>query len=382
MITQIPQKARLAELDMIKGLAIILVMLRRISELSGFTYAISPIFGTLTECLMVLFFIASGYVYKPKQSVLASLKHKVKTLLVPLFWALVLITALYFTSWVLKDGASLSWFFKESLDNWVGFANFNLIEQNVTPNELNYGVVAFWFIYELFAAFCLFVPLFALVSSKSLSAKLALFCVLLGLCVLCVIYDPQGTIKRTYGSPVPYAFVIINIFGFSALLMLGAILKELSAFDLSTQKRGFRLFFALLSFVILALILSDYSPSGYAFQYGRWGQYGAISVIITTLGGLALSYFLLFCAYYLKNLEFAKNFFLFFGKNTLDFFLWHIFVAETICYIGGFWHPVYHETYDVNNFSYLAWVLTVLLSISLCACYVWLKNRKKSAKIC
>lgn len=370
---------RIDELDMIKGFAIILVMMRHISELSGFTYAISPIFGTLTECLMVLFFIASGYVYKPRQSVLEDLKHKAKTLLLPMFWALVFITGLYFTSWVLKDGADISWFLKESIDNWVGFANFDLIEQKVSSNDLNYGVAAFWFIYELFAAFCLFVPLFALVSRKGFGTKIALFCALLALCALCVIYDPQGTLERTYSSPVPYAFVLINIFGFSALLMLGAILKELNAFDLASQKPAFRAFFALISLVILVLILIDYETKGYAFQFGRWGQYGAISVVITTFGGLGLSYFLLFCAYYLKNLELAKKFFLFFGRNTIYFFLWHIFVAETICYIGGFWYPVYTSKYDVSNFSYFHYLLTVLLTIALCSAYVGYKNIKAKA---
>lgn len=382
MITQMPQKARLNELDMIKGLAIILVMMRHISELSGFTYAVSMCFAYLTECLMVLFFIASGYVYRQKGDVKNTLKAKAAGLLLPLFWALLIITVLYFTSWVLKDKVELGWFFKESLDNWIGFVNYDLIDQGISPNHMVYGVAAFWFIYELFAAFCLFVPIFALITNKSLGIKLGVFAALLALCALCVFYDPQGTVERTYSSPVPYAFVLINIFGFSALLLLGAILKELNAFDLSTQKPAFRAFFVAISIIILALILADYNPSGYAFQYGRWGQYGAISVFITTLGGLALSYFLLFCAFWAKNIAFLKNFFLFFGKNTLDFFLWHIFVAETICYISGFWYPVYSSKYDVSNFSYLAWIVTSLLTISLCACYIWLKNIKKSAKIC
>lgn len=376
MPSQISQKMRIAELDMIKGFAIIFIMLRHISELSGFTYAISACFSYLIECFMVLFFIASGYVYRQKESIKFTLLNKAKRLLLPLFWALAVITGLCFIRWVLIEKASLSWFFIKNINSWLGLEGHDIIKQMPVSNEVIYSSGAFWFIHELFAAFCLFVPLFSLVANKSIKIKFSLFSALLVLCAICVFYDPQGTVASTYFSPVPFVFVIINIFGISALLLLGAILKELNAFNLSVQKSHIRFVLAFFSLVILGVILSDYDASFYAFAYGRWGQYGVISVFISTLGGLALSYFLLFCAFYARKIALFEKSLLFFGKNTLDFLLWHFLVAESICYLGGFWYAVYDKPYDVSNFSYFNFAITLLLTFGLCSIYVWFKNKK------
>lgn len=373
---QTPQKKRIVELDMIKGIAIIFIMLRHISEFAGFTFAVSSCFYYLGECLMVLFFIASGYVYRQKEGTKNTIIKRAKGLLVPLFWALFIITGLYFVRWVLIERQSLEWFFQKSICNWLGLGYYDIIKQMPLPNDMGYGMTTFWFIYEFFAAFCLFVPLFSLVVNRGLIAKFVLFCSLLALCAFCVFYDPQGTIADNYKSPVPFILVIINIFGISALLVLGAILKELNAFNLSEQKSSFRLTLALFSFAIVALILSDYDASFYAFQYGAWGQYGVASVFITTLGGLALSYFLLFCAFYIRRIVLFEKLLIFFGKNTLDLFLWHVIVVESICYIGGFWYPVYSKPYDISNFSYFNYAITLLLTFGLCSFYIWFKNRK------
>lgn len=373
---QTPQKKRIVELDMIKGIAIIFIMLRHISEFSGFTFAISSCFYYLGECLMVLLFVASGYVYRQKDTIKNTLTKRAKGLLVPVFWALVVITGLYFVRWVLIEEQSLEWFFQKSISNWLELRDYDIIKQMPLPNDMIYGTTTFWFIYEFFAAFCLFVPLFSLVASKRLWRKFVLFAVLLVLCAICVFYDPQGTIADNYKSSVPFILVIINIFGISALFVLGAILKELNAFDLNTQKSHIRFILALFSLVILALIVSDYDTSSYAFQYGRWGQYGAISVFISTIGGLALSYFLLFCAFYIRKIILFEKLFSFFGKNTLDLFLWHAFVAESICYIGGFWYPIYSKAYNISNFSYFNYIITLLLTFGICSFYIWFKNRK------
>lgn len=81
------QKKRIEELDMIKGIAIVLVFFRHINEMTGISNLgnfYTHVFSTFFELFMLLFFFCSGYVFSTKGTVLQNIRKKAKQLLLPI----------------------------------------------------------------------------------------------------------------------------------------------------------------------------------------------------------------------------------------------------------------------------------------------------------
>lgn len=355
-------KKRIEELDMVKGFAIILVVLRHLNEMTGISnlnnrYAYT--FNVFFEVVMILFFLCSGYVFSNKGTVLQDIGKKARQLLIPILEFGLFDTAIYFIRYIIIEKKPLMWFLDNTLTNFVGLSNWNIRLGAAGSNTMTYAFVAYWFVFQLFTTFCLFIPIMKWLDKKSIPIKLSVAAVLMGIAMTLNSFDVQHTLADTFSSKVPFPFVLINIFGFSSILLIGRILKEVNLFDFNSVPKNVSVILAVACEIIYYLLPYDEHCS-YALQYGKWGPFGTYGFIIITIGGISLTYTLAFAMYYLKRFSPIKKALCFLGQNSMYILMLHIGLAEIVCWLGGFWYDVYHEPFDLANISIPHYIITIL----------------------
>lgn len=378
-------KKRIEELDMIKGFAIVLVFFRHINEITGISNLgniYSKLFTTFFEAFMILFFLCSGYVYSSKGGAFQSIRKRAKQLLLPFLKYGIFFTALYFLRYVIIEHKPFVWFADNTLTNFGGFTNWNIRLGTAPGNQMMYAFVASWFIIELFAAFCLFTPIRKLTDGKHISVRIISAAALMGAAMLLNRFDVQHTLKNTYNSGVPFIFVLINIFGFASVLMIGNLLKEIRFFELESQSKIRMTVTLLICLAVSITLFATFKNTGYALQYGKWGSFGCLSIPVTTVGGLAVTYVLVFCMRFVKKLPGFKKALCFLGENSMYILLLHIGIAEVVCWIGGFWNNIYLEPYPTEQISIANFLITSLITAAVLAGFFtarYFLKRKKTA---
>lgn len=374
-------KKRLDELDIIKGIAISFVYFRHLNEITGasalYTAAEERLY-LFFEAFMILFFLCSGYVYSSKGTAMQEIRKRAKQLLLPFLEFGLAATAVYFLRYVIIEHKPLIWFADNTLTNFLGMTNWNVRLGKAQPNQMEYAFVALWFLLEMFPAFCVFIPVKKLTDQKGLAARVAAAVGLMAIAMALNFFDPQGTVADTYNSPVPFFLVLINVFGFASVLMVGSILREFNVFDLDNVSKKAAFLLAAVCFVFDSMMILIYH-NRYALQYGKWGPYGAFSIPITILDGLMVTYYLVFLAHYMKKVPILKTIYCFLGQNSLYVLLLHIGVAECICWIGGFWHDVYAQPFPVEDFRAVNWWITILGTAAVLAAFFAVKERMDRA---
>lgn len=379
---QIKKSKRIPELDMVKGLLIISVMMKHLNEILGLSAShpfVDSLFAWMMELFMIVFFILSGYVYTPKGSIGQQILKRLKQIFIPLLIYSTFNFAVYFVRYILIEHVSFDWFIQKVGLGFLGFTNRSFFcPPEDGPNLLNYGFVPFWFVHQLIPSFILFIIIRTLTDKRSFALRCVIATILITATVILSELDPQHTIRDTYNSYVPFSFVLINIIGFTGVMMIGNLLKEKNILDISSQSKVVSIAMFIFAATVFITTDLDYNPAGYALQYGRWGQYGAQSVIGVTIDGVFVTYFLVFIQHYVKRFKPLQKILLFFGQNSLTFLMTHLIIGETLCYIGGFWYPVYSSPYPVEKFSYLKWAIVIAITFTICISYILLKNLIKS----
>ncbi|MDO4938723.1 MAG: acyltransferase family protein [Lachnospiraceae bacterium] len=356
-------KKRIKELDMVKGLVIILVVLRHINELtgiSGLDNFYTRFFSTFFESFMILYFLCSGYVYKSKGTVLQDIGKKAKDLLCPFIGYGIFDTAIYFLRYIVIEKQSILWFLDNTLTNFAGLSNWNIRLGIAGNNQMHYAFVPYWFVLQLFAAFCLFIPIEKMVRSKGVAVRILVAVFLVNVSVVLNHYDVQHTLTDTFSSSVSLIFVLINIVGFAGVLMIGSLLNEIAAFDIENQPVNMIMIMMICCLGIGTILFLTDKDSTYALQYGRWGDCGSYSIILTIIGGISVIYFLAVCMHFARKIPGVENFLCYLGVNSLSILMMHFIVAETICWIRGYWFDVYHDPYPMEKISISNYLITVL----------------------
>ena len=377
-------KKRIDEIDMAKGLAILFVFLIHLNEVTGLKWtgsALANILFTFPECIPILFFICSGYVYRAKGSVLYDSIKRIKQLLIPFVGYGLFVTAVYFIKYVVIDKETLINLIDNTIANFLGVCCFNIRTGTMMYNQMQYGFVAYWFIREMFVPYLFFIPIQKMIVKKSVFTKIFTIFILFLLAFFCNKFDVQDTLKDTFNSHVSYFIVLINIFGFTALLLLGNLLKEYNFFDIGSQNKKTRMILASVSLIIATIILATNNPANYAFQYGRWGQFKEWSIPISCLGGLSITYLIVFMFHYLKQWKGIADVFRFMGKHTLEILFLHYIIAEIILWINGTWWKIYYDHYPVEKFTWSNWLSVVIGDALILAAYIFIKDKIKKNKL-
>lgn len=378
-------KRRIEEFDIIKGIAIIYVFMRHLCELTGvnvYAPGFYSFFNKCTESFMLLFVLLSGYVFKSKGSIKLDIKNKFKQLLIPYLAFSAFFSVTYFIRYVLLSDMAIGLFVRNTLSNFLAYPNLDIPALGTGPNVMTYAFVPYWYIAEIFMAFLLFIVINKLIENKNVYIKMGTAAILLGLSALIMHLDVRGLLVTTFASKASYFTVVPNIVGFSAILLIGTIMRHYNLLDMEAHSKRFTIIFFIVCLIQLCVVIALYDNQ-YALQYGKWGQFGLWSVRVTTVSGFTLTYCLTFIGYYLKQIRFIKIPLAFLGGRTLDILLLHFGIAELVCMIFGFWYPVYQiEHYPADGYAWWHLVITVLLTALCIAAYFVLKNILKKRKKC
>lgn len=376
-------KKRIEELDIIKGIAIIYVFMRHLCELTGVNVygpTFYSIFDKCTECFMFLFVLLSGYVFKSKGSIRLDIRNKFKQLIIPYLKFSAFFTVTYFIRYILLSDMPMGLFIRNTLSNFLAYPNLDIPALGTGPNVMTYAYVPYWYIAEIFMAFLLFIVISKLIDGKNVYVKMITAAVLLGLSVLIMHLDVRGLLVNTFSSKASYFTVVPNIVGFSAILLIGTIMHYYNLLDMEAHSKRFTVILFIVCLIQLTIQIALYDNQ-YALQYGKWGQSGLWSVRITTITGFTLTYCLTFVAYYLKQIRCLKVALSFLGSKTLDILLLHFGIAELICMIFGFWHPVYQiDMYPAESFAWWHLAVTVFLTALCITAYFAVKEKIKKSK--
>lgn len=374
-------KKRIEEIDMVKGIVIILVTFMHVSSYCGaieWSFAKGIMAHIFSESIMILFMIISGYLFSKKGTCFYDIKYRLKQLLIPSFVCLIIFSFLYFVRYVMIEHISINEYFIHFFQNLFQTCHYDIFSRKVVHNYMAYAFDPLWYICEISTAYFLFIPIFHYLENKTQKIKWVFAIILLFIAMIFAKLDIQNLSRDLYNSAATYFFIIPNIFGFSAMLLIGSILRENNLFDVEKIPKNKRNSLAIIFFVIYLFLCVNYD-NYYALQYGIWGQYGVLSIPITTFAAIILSFSLICLCFYLKKCQTLKNIFSFCGKNSLDILLIHCGVAEIICYIGGFWFDIYgSESYPKELFSYWNWGLAVVLTFVITIITINVKRRIKS----
>lgn len=377
------EKRRIAELDIVKGIAIIYVLMRHLCELTGVNVywpAFYNLFDSYTEGVMFLFVLLSGYVFKSKGSVLVDIKNKCRQLLFPYLEYITFFTVTYFIRYVLFSDMDIKLFLRNTISNYLAYPNLDIPALGTGYNVMSYAFVPYWYVAEIFMAFILFIFIHKIIEKKDIFVKIVTTLILMGISALLMYLDVRDLLANTFSSKASYFTVVMNIVGFAAVLMLGTILRNYNIFDIEAHSKYFAGILFIVCLIQLSVRIALYDNQ-YALQYGRWGGDGILSVRITTVTGFTLAYCMIYVAHYLKEVHFLKTVLSYVGTRTLDILMLHFGIGELWCMILGFWCPVYHiEKYPIESFAW--WHLPVVIVLT-CAClgiFFILKDKWKNRK--
>lgn len=374
-------KKRIDELDIVKGIAIIYVVMRHLCELTGvnvYGHVFYTFFDKYTESFMFLFILLSGYVFKSKGSISFDIKNKCKQLIIPYLKFSTFFTLTYFVRYILFSDMNIGLFLRNTLSNFLAFPNLDIPALGTGYNVMVYAYVPYWYIAEIFMAFVLFIIINKLIENKGIYLKIFTTLVLFFVSSILMYLDLRHLLENTFASKASYFTIAPNIVGFAALLMLGTIFQDYKLFDIEAYSKRFTGTLFIICLIQLSIRIALYDNQ-YALQYGRWGDEGLWSVRITSVTGFTLTYCLIYIAYYLKKINFIKKMLSFVGSRTLDILLLHFGIAELWCMVLGFWQPVYQiEKYPVESFAWWHLPVVTLLTCASIGLYFVLKDIKKN----
>lgn len=286
-------KTKYKYLDAARGLALLLVMISHAHGLSSF----------LIFYYIQIFFIISGYIYRPEASYGAAIRKKAKRLLIPYFGYSAFLWCFYAV--IRRDGAAM----KQSLFG-VFYSRFCLYKaaegaENVYLLDIANG--AMWYL----TAFFVTSLLFYLIADKCLSdikITVAVSAVLLAVTML------------LNGLPVllPWS---IDIAGMAAVLMLvGAWMKKRDFFE---KKTSLWLVAANL-FLYVGLVVFNGRLNMSIREYGRFDSLSVPFFLIISVTGSTL------CIWVCKWTERMKisGFLSYIGTHTMELICLHMLGLE------------------------------------------------------
>ena len=334
-------KNRIDEIDIIKGILILFVISTHAAGFSG----LKGLYPTMTHfssafglIAMVSFYMLTGYTYNQgNKTIVQAIGKRIKAILLPYYTYCVPMIAVLFILFIPIEHRTIGWFVDGVIAIIFQLQSTYIFSNGTSVHEMMYSVFACWFIFQLLAAFLVFVPVYHLVENKKLYVKIATALVLLGIGAVLYHLNIQK-LNGEFFPPVCKMFVLPNIFGISGLLMIGKCASIVNLLDIGNQCKSKRVIYSTVSLAIVAIGIAtdDYM---YDFPIGKWGAFGEISYFITSIYGIALIVLLGNISYVIKRNKTVKNTLLFFGENTLDFLLLHFFIVWFVSYIGGFWAP-------------------------------------------
>lgn len=375
-------KKRIDEIDMMKGVLIIFIVVTHVAGFAGIRglYPMaSNIFSTLVLISMATFYILSGYTYNQgKQTVLEVIRKKVKAIVLPYYAYSILMLIFLFIFFVIYEHRTMDWYLDGVIAVLLQLQSTYIFSDGVSVHEMMYSVFACWFIFQLLASQIVFIPVYHLLENRKFYVKIIATLILIGLGALIYHLNIQK-LNGEYFPAVCKMFVLPNIFGIAGLLMIGKCAASFELLDMKKYSRNKRMLCTIVSIIVIVIgyVTDDYI---YDFPIGKWGAFGEISYFTTPIYGIALMILLGCLMYELKENETAKKLLVFLGKNSLDYLILHFFIVWFVSYVGGFWSPASSEKV-IPTFSpasiWVHFLITLFITLVTCSVTVIIQKRYK-----
>ncbi len=289
-------KARLAEIDILRGVTILLVVFSHV----GMPEAINDV---LKSIRMPLFFLVSGYLFSTSKylfNVRNLIEQRVYSLLIPYFSACALFYFLSFPINIIKG-----------LDNPVWYQPiFGIIYGNGAGLEDIYGI-PIWFLVSLFCALIIFTAVLKLVRKFNVWAQFVVF-LLVGISG----YAVSRFVHLPWGLDIA---LVAGLF-----LFTGYRFKELQIFN----KMRIIDIVTVIAAVIFSVTVFYNSPLGpeYSLPVGMNSR-NYNNIILFYIAGISGSILVFKLSKLMKESKFITAIFSYMGKNSLPILIFHLHSA-------------------------------------------------------
>ncbi len=356
------EKKRLEYVDMVKGIAILVVMGYHLIAPTSLKTAI---FDHAIDTMLIAFFFLSGYFHRPgKRTLKENLKNRTKSLMVPffkyslVFWAIGTIYLLLSKKAPLFEAlACLRNFFagciwNRTIQNWFGWKYYSLGKRYLFLAD-------FWFLLSmLFASF-----IFYLLVDKVLRSKVAT--VLTSI----VLFIVTG-ILQTLEVSLPYNMQIAPFW--AAFMLLGAMAGNYSLIELPDVDKKVKWIAGVIAFLVGLVLCLVKAPNSNLFR----GSFGGESEFVSMLQTIGVSVLLIWglseLCYLLEQAGVRTKELSWMGSNSLVFYVYHMFFAWVLSIITGF-SLSFPKELDGKIVSKS--IILAVLSILLCILVVVVKAR-------
>ncbi len=371
-------KKRIEEIDMIKGLGILYVMISHM-----LTIACIPAPKTMVSLgcpVMIMFFFLSGYTSSAKGDIMPRIKSRFARILLPYYKYSAVMIAVLAIIYLLIEKRSLAWFADGTLGILFQLQSFHLFDPSATGvHSMFYSVLIGWFIFQMAVSELVFIPLMYALEGKKRIYKFFASLALLLAGALFYVLNLQGLNGRFFPT-VCKIFILPNIPGIAGLMMLGKLAGSLSLLDLDLYTTRKKLLLILGIPVTAAFVLTD--DFIYDFPIGKWGAFGWVSYLLTPVYAIAVLAVLALLCFLLKKASAVKSVLTHYGTNSMDYLLMHLFIAFLVAYAGGFWYEYLNgqSTDDGMGIKLIRCVIMFVIVLIVSYAVIKIKERNRAVR--
>ena len=315
-------KTRVKFVDMVKGLAILAIVVNHIIAPG----ILKSIFGGMSCVLLFAFFFYSGYFYHVgKKSIKDGIVARAKSLLVPFFtyslsfWLIGSVILLIKAQETIMDAlCCLRNFFAGSIWNRVIQDLFGWEYHNLGKN---YPFLAdFWFLPAMFIASILFILLVEKVSRSVVSQVITIV----------VLLAATGAL-RFFGISLPYNLQLIPYW--TAIILLGQIARNVNLFE---KLSGAAAWVTGIVTSVVSIGITAYFTLGAKMFRGEFDKPEPLIMAAVFLLGCFGTYGVSLICKQIEDSGVKVDKFAYLGLHSLYLYVYHVFIAWIICMITGF----------------------------------------------
>ena len=348
-----PSKKRLNYVDMVKGIAILIIILYHLAAPGSYRSFLDH----TMESMLLLFFFFSGFFYRPgKKTFAENVKSRAKALLIPFFAYSLVFWAVGTVYLLASDQAPLSetlaclrnfyggCIWNRTIQSWFGWEYYSLGKRYLFLAD-------FWFLLSLLFAGILF---FAIADRVLKSAGKTL--------AAAGILAAMTAVLRSFAVALPYNLQLVPFW--AALLLLGAFAGQYRLFEpkkLSGAREWIAAVAALAAGIALDLLKT---PNNNLFR-GSFEPVEAVNLLLSLTAALLTGWGLgeLCRLAELSGLRVKELAWI--GSHSLTFFIYHMFYGWIVSLLTGI--PIlYRETADTAA----VWKSLLLSAVVIVLCAV------------
>lgn len=367
-------KKRLNYVDMVKGICILIMVLYHLLAPSD---PIRTWIGHVEDSAVLIFFLFSGYFYKPgAKPVGKGLAARARSLLIPFFkHSLILwgIATVYYliTGKVpfIEALCCLRNFFggciwNRVIQGWFGWEYYHLGSRYLFLAD-------FWFLLAMMFANIIFQPL----ANRLLQTENKRAMISRGATALLLLFVVTGSC-RAFDISLPYNLQLVPFW--AAFLLIGCMLGRLKLIE-HPALTGARGWISALLPLIAGIVLSVYKPVNSNLFRGNFEEPEVLSMVLGIVAALCLAWGL---AQLCRQIELAGvrvQELAWLGSHTMLIYLYHVFFGWVINVVTGNAFSV-AEGDPVTLGMRLAYFVMVCVSLALCILLYVISDRLARSK--